>query len=236
MAVTTPGAAAEMWSKTVALTDFHKLRVEGNAEIVIKAGAAEKVTILVPERQRRDMTIEVEDGVLLIRTHIRHGFWSGMFGATMTPPRITVVFRHLDDIEIAGAVKLRGADVRGPRLSVNMSGAASVDLRDVELDELRVEGSGAVKAKLAGHAKKQEVEITGAGKYDAPSLASDEARVTVSGAGRVIVRADKTLQVKLSGAGAVDYLGEPAVTQQITGAGRVRRQDAIRPAPGRTTS
>jgi hypothetical protein len=50
--------------------------------------------------------------------------------------------------------------------------------------------------------------------------------VTVAGAGKVTVNAEKTLKATISGAGSVDYLGNPRVTESISGAGKVRRRDA----------
>ena len=48
----------------------------------------------------------------------------------------------------------------------------------------------------------------------------------MSGAGRVVVNAAKTLDVEISGAGTVDYLGNPEVTKKVSGAGRVKRREA----------
>ena len=50
--------------------------------------------------------------------------------------------------------------------------------------------------------------------------------MAVSGAGRVVVRAEKTLDIDVSGAGVVEYIGNPKVTQDIRGVGRVRRRAA----------
>ena len=50
--------------------------------------------------------------------------------------------------------------------------------------------------------------------------------MTVAGAGKVVVNAEKTLKATISGAGSVEYIGDPEVTQRISGAGRVRRRDA----------
>jgi hypothetical protein len=85
--------------------------------------------------------------------------------------------------------------------------------------------------ELSGRAATQNVTISGAGDYRAADLASEDASVTVSGAGRVVVRVEKTLAVGLSGAASVEYLGNPRVTQQISGAGRVKRRDAVDTPP-----
>ena len=88
-----------------------------------------------------------------------------------------------------------------------------------------------MKVEVAGRATSQTIDISGAGSYRATELASNDARVMVSGAGRVIVQAEKTLRIDLSGAGSVEYIGNPKVTQKISGAGRVKRRDAATSVP-----
>ena len=90
--------------------------------------------------------------------------------------------------------------------------------------------SGAVKAEVAGRATEQRIAISGAGDYRAAGLASENARVAVSGAGKVLVNAAKTLKIAISGAGSVEYLGDPKVTQDISGVGRVRRRESAHDA------
>ena len=70
------------------------------------------------------------------------------------------------------------------------------------------------------------VSLSGAGDIRAPRLASESAKVTVAGAGNVVVYAEKSLRVSLSGAGNVEYLGNPEVKQSVSGLGRVKRRDA----------
>ena len=116
--------------------------------------------------------------------------------------------------------------VKTARLSVTASGATSLKIDDLDAKELVVSGSGAMKIDLKGRATVQRVGISGAGDYRAADLVSDDARVGVSGAGRVVIHAEKTLRIGISGAGSVEYYGDPQVTQQISGAGRVKRHDA----------
>ena len=68
--------------------------------------------------------------------------------------------------------------------------------------------------------------ISGAGEYRGARLVSQNATVTVAGAGQVVIHAVKTLNATISGAGSVDYIGDPKVTERVSGAGRVRRRDA----------
>ena len=221
-----------MFSKTVSVTGLHKLRVDGEAVITLVKGTTETLAVKVPERQRKEIRIEIdEDGLLRIRTRMEHGWWGHLFGTPHKTPRFTLTYVNLDSIELTGTVKLQSEELRTPHLDISVSGAATLDVRGVDTDTLRIDGSGAVKARLAGRATSQHIVISGAGTYDCPMLASDDARVQVAGAGKVIVRTAKTLDVNISGAGRVDYIGDPQVTQHISGAGRVQRQSAGASSP-----
>ena len=205
---------------------FHAIDVAGLADITLVQGAAERVRLEVPARGRQRVTVEVLDGVLHVRHDDRRRWWDGMLGATSRAPKLRVTFRTLDAIEASGGLRLSAERLQTPELSISVSGAATLRIADLDTDRLRIEGSGAMKAELAGRARRQSVEISGAGDYRAAELVSAEADVDVSGAGRVVLRADETLAVSLSGAASVEYLGNPRLTESVSGVGRVKRREA----------
>jgi hypothetical protein len=216
-----------------ALPPFTKLHVAGIADIRLVQGAADSVTLEGPENELARMRTEVRDGTLEIANRGRTGFFSFVFGGGPRPLRATVTFRELQGIEASGAVKLRSDGLKADALKLAISGEGSLAMAGLDVRELAVVVSGAVKADIAGRATDQRIAISGAGAYRAAELASENAKVAVSGAGKVVVNASKTLKVDISGAGTVDYLGNPKVTQEISGVGRVRRRDsAAIGAPG----
>ena len=73
------------------------------------------------------------------------------------------------------------------RLTVSASGRARLAISALEAKELTVTGSGAIKMEVAGRTVAQRIRISGAGDYRAAKLESETAKVTVSGAGRVVV-------------------------------------------------
>ena len=54
-------------------------------------------------------------------------------------------------------------------------------------------------------------------------LASDEARVSISGSGNAQVQAYQKLKVSIAGSGDVRYAGSPEVSSSVAGSGSVRR-------------
>jgi hypothetical protein len=95
---------------------------------------------------------------------------------------------------------------------------------DLQATTLKLEGSGATKVVLGGAVVHQTIDLSGAGSFEAANLASDDATVDVSGAGKAVVNARKALSVDISGAGKVEYLGDPQVKQSISGIGKVSRR------------
>jgi hypothetical protein len=230
------GSGGGVFTEQRALPPFSRIAVVGLADVTLVQGAAESVTVEAGAKHVRRVRTEVSDGTLTIASNQARRWWSGLFGGGARPTHVTVTFRALDAINAAGAVKLRADRLRSDRLTLSASGATSIKISDLDTRELAVDGSGAMKVDLAGRAVAQTIAISGAGDYRAADLASEDARVTVSGAGRVLIRVEKSLDVGLSGAGSVEYLGNPKVTEQISGVGRVKRRDAVSLPPAIATT
>jgi len=209
-----------------ALSPFNHVAVEGFADVTLVQGVSEGVRIEAGSKQLASMRAQVSDGTLTISSGASRSWWTGFFGLGGRGARITVTFRDLDTVSATGAVRIRAEGVKTDRLKVSASGATSLKIGNLDAKELSLTGSGAMRAELAGRVAEQRVSISGAGDYRAAELASDDARVSVSGAGRVVVQVEKTLKIGLSGAGFVESIGDPKVTQSISGAGRVKRRDA----------
>ncbi len=162
----------------------------------------------------------------MIQSSERRRWWSFIFGGGSRTPRIVVTFTNLEAIGASGTVNIRSDELKVDRLAISAFGAASIKFAGFDAKVLVIDGSGAIKADIAGRVAEQSISMSGAGDYRAAGLASERARIAVSGAGRVVVNATKSLDVEISGAGTVDYLGNPEVTKKVSGAGRVRRREA----------
>lgn len=208
------------------LPPFRRIAVEGSAEVTLVAAAAETATVTLPARSSGAVTLEVRDDTLSVQTSDARRWWHLPGARSAKQARITIGFRQLDGVELAGNVRLHAAAVRTPSLRVVAHGAATLDIERLDTDLLQLTGAGAVKADVAGRADEQQIELAGAGVFRGAELAGERVRVVVSGAGKASVRAAQTLDVAISGAGLVDYAGEPKVTQQISGAGKIRRKSA----------
>lgn len=223
------GSGSEVTTEERMLPPFTRLAVDGLAEITLIQGTTESIHLEATAKQMRNVVADVRNGTLRLASDDSRGWLGFVFGGGARPIRATVTFRELGNVKVSGAVKLKADGWKAEDLTLEVSGAASLRIAGLETKSLAVAGSGAVKAEIAGRATEQRIAIAGAGDYRGANLASETAKVAVSGAGKVIVNAAKTLTIAISGAGSVDYLGNPEVTQDISGAGRVRRRDTALP-------
>lgn len=220
-------APANLVSETRSATGFHRLDIRGHAEVTLVQGGTEGVTLDGPSTLLRRIRTEVSDGTLVIDAagSSRRG-WAWLTGGGSTrPARITINLRELDRVEAAGALTIAAGSLKASDLYLDFAGATKLRIGDLQATRLRLDGAGATKADIAGKVTQQDIDLSGAGSYDASRLVSDDAKIDVSGAGKAVVNVRKTLKVDLSGAGKVEYIGDPELRQSISGVGKVTKRE-----------
>jgi Putative auto-transporter adhesin, head GIN domain len=210
---------------------FKRIDVAGAAELELVQGPDESVAVTSATRGRGRIEAEVHGDTLHIEALDRERWWNFIFGGRGRPIRLVVTFRDLESIDAAGGIRIKAGSVKVPALRISTAGATEVKFDNLEARELRITGAGALRADMAGKVMEQTLSISGAGEYRGAKLLSDHAVVSVAGAGRVIVNAQRTLKATISGAGSVEYLGDPEVTEHVSGVGHVRRRESAQ-VPG----
>jgi hypothetical protein len=211
------------------LAPFHEVEIGGSAHVTLMQADAEAIDV---ETRGRSVHVDADTkrGRLVVSARDGRRWWSGLFrGRAAEPPNITIHFRELDAIALSGAVKLAVPKLETARLHIHASGGSSLSVNELRATSLRVDGSGALEADIAGRVDEERVSISGAGNYRADRLYANDVTVSVSGVGSVVLRAERSLRASISGAGVIEYVGDPTVTEHVSGIGRVRRRD---PAPG----
>jgi hypothetical protein len=219
--------AVELQRETRVATGFSRIDIEGQADVTLRQGSSEGVTIEASAQALRQIETEVHDRTLSISLTGQRHWWDWILGGGATrSPRITIDFVRLDRIDAAGAVKFAADSLKSEDLRLDLAGACSLRIADLQATRLRLDGAGAIKADLAGKVAAQYVDLSGAGSYQASGLASDDVVLRVSGAGKAFVNAASTLKVEVSGAGAVQYLGNPKVVKELSGVATVTRRES----------
>jgi hypothetical protein len=206
---------------------FKRVEVSGSAVVTLVQDTNGPLVVESDQRSRNRVDARVRGETLEITASNSRRWWNILAGhGTSSAPQITIHFQNLETIGVSGGVTVNAKELHVPALRIDGSGGTSVKIDDLRTSLLRVSGSGALKTVLAGQATDQNISISGAGEYLADQLVSDNAVVSVSGAGRVVLNVQKKLKATISGAGLIEYLGNPAVTEELSGVGRVKRRDS----------
>jgi hypothetical protein len=217
---------AQVVSEIRTATAFHRIEVQGRVDVTLVQGAEEGVTVEASAALLKRIRTEVHDGTLVIDAAQESHGWGWLSGSgTPKPARLTVRLRELDEVEAAGAVSIAAGSLKAKDLHLDFAGASKLVIADLQAARLKLDGAGATKADIRGKVARQDIDLSGAGSYDAGQLVSDDARVDVSGAGKALVNARKTLRVDIAGAGKVEYIGDPELRQSISGVGKVTKRE-----------
>jgi hypothetical protein len=181
------------------------LRIEGDPELIKKVDA------------------NVADGVLKITYALDVVDWTGLGWINAENRlRYTIMVKDLEQLTLGGAGVIRAAGLTGDKLKLHHSGLGLLHITELNVRELAVNLGGLGEVRLAGEVQSQVVALSGGGNYQAVGLRSQEADVTLTGAGSAKVWVETKLKGSVSGAGNILYQGEPQVEQSVSGLGGVK--------------
>ena len=222
-----PDRRDEIQTETTPLAPFKRIEVSGAAAIVLVQDTNGPLVASVPQNTAAKVSIKVQKETLIIKSADGGRWWSNLFGrGPSATPQLTIHFKDLEGIAVAGGVRISAREIRVPALSIDGSGGTTIQIDDLRATTLSIQGSGALKAEFGGQVTDQTLSISGAADYQAAKLVSDNATVEVSGAGKIVVHVRKQLSASISGAGVVEYLGDPVVHESVSGVGRVKRRES----------
>ena len=206
----------EIVDEEIEVSEFDKINVGGNYDVVLIKSNETKVVIKTDENLIRYINVEIHDHMLSINSVHNLKGTDGIL--------IKVFYEGLNKIYSSGASKI---DHEGPLksddLQINLSGAGAIAL-DLETSEIDVTLSGAGVINLSGETDRQETHISGAGGLMAKDLISKECNITLSGLGGAEVYVTEKLTATITGVGGIVFGGNPKlIEKQVTGFGKIER-------------
>jgi hypothetical protein len=199
-----------------AVSDFDAINMAGYGNVIITQGDEESLTIETDENLMQYILTEVRNNKLYIEFPEN----------TIPDPSISITINlnvtNLESLELSGAASFDIRALDTPSLGILFNGAGNIDLASLSADELTVQLNGAGSISGAGEVGRQDIVISGAGQYSTPNLKSSQADVLVEGLGQVEIWVTNSLTVDIEGAGSVNYYGSPSVTQNVEGAGSIK--------------
>lgn len=211
--VTGSGVVAE---ETRTLTGFSGLVINGSADVILKAGAQERVLVRADDNIVPLITTTVDDGKLVI------GLQKGASLSTRNKMVVTVEFTQMSSVLIRGAGDVRADRIATALFDVSIRGAGNVVIEQIEVDALAVSIAGSGDVTASGRAATVGIYIEGSGDVRLEGVPARQVAVRVRGSGDARVHATDSLQVDISGSGDVRYRGSPQVTRKVSGSGEVR--------------
>lgn len=197
---------------------FTGIALELPAQLELRMGNTEGITIETDDNLQRLIETEVDDGVLRIRPTKRN------MNLRARSMKIVVNARQIERLSLGGSGTIDAEALRAPSLRFNLGGSGKIRVAslDAERVSISVGGSGDFRAN-GGKARDVSVSIGGSGNVDLGKVAADTASISVAGSGDVTVWARNELSMSIAGSGDVNYYGDPQLRRSVAGSGEARR-------------
>jgi hypothetical protein len=173
------------------------------------------------------ITIEAEDNILpLIETRVDGGRLQIQFKPhvqsirTMQPIRFRAATPAIDGLAVSGSGSIHAPVIEGTSLRLGSSGSGNIDVASASTSTLDARISGAGSVTVRGTTHDCDAQVSGSGDLDARDLTCQNATVSVSGSGSVMLRVERELGGRISGRGSIVYGGRPATSIRTSGSGR----------------
>ncbi len=219
-----PAPSSDVSQPLEAEVVFSGLHFESVGEVLITQGETCALKIEGNDELLAKVRSEVNEGVLSITYPTGVGDLAGA-GWIGEEQRLLyfVTMQEVKQVDLAGAGSIQADDLRGKVLSLSHSGAGKMTLKGLDYKQLDASLSGLGEIQVEGKVDSQNVVLSGLGEYHAEGLKSQEANVSLSGAGSARVWVNSELKAEATGAGSIHYKGNPHVTQSNSALGNVKQ-------------
>lgn len=188
------------------LSGFDGIRVDGPFDVTVVAGASPNAVASGEMRALDGVSVRIQGRTLVISPS--PNAWGGYPGAARARPRVTVTAATLRSAAMVGGGRMTIDRMRGQRIELTVTGAATLAVGDAQAERIDAEQLGTGQIIVGGRALQGRFASNGAGAIYARGL--DLAAVTVNwqsaGDGRFTAR--KTAEIASTGQGAVSVVGD----------------------------
>lgn len=188
--------------------NFHAISVSNAFDVFISQGGEEAVAVSASEQKyRKDIRVEVRDGVLKIWFEKDGKFWRGWNG-NKVKLKAYISFKNIDKLTASGACDIRvQGQLNADNLTVNLSGASDLKEGNIAAKKLTADISGASAVNITGSATELHVEASGASDFKGFDFVVDYCDAHASGASTINITVNKELSARATGASDVHYKG-----------------------------
>lgn len=206
--------------------NFHAISVSSAFDVFISQGNEEAVAVSASEEKyRKEIKVEVKDGVLKIGLQNEGKFWKGFDGDKMKL-KAYISFKNIDRLTASGACDVRVAgNIKADDLRLSFSGASDLKEGTITAKKLTVDVSGASDINISGTADQLQLDVTGASNFKGFDLAVDYCDVHATGASTINITVNKELSARATGASDIHYKGDGLIREiKTSGASNVTKR------------
>lgn len=173
---------------------FRAVDLAGSNNVTVHVGRRRMVVVRADANLVTRVTTTVRAGELVVGNH-------GSF-TTKAPMNVEVTVPRLDMATLSGSGVVTVVGVQTSRFTARLPGAGALT--------------------VTGKVGQLDADLGGFGDVRLQGLEARDAVASVSGSGRLQVRALRSLRASVSGTGAIVYSGNPrTVTRSVTGTGSI---------------
>lgn len=202
---------------------FNRINFKSVGEVFLVQGDSSQLVIEGDQNLIENVKIDLANDQLTLTYKPEIGDWSSLLWVTHESRlRYFVTVKDLKSFRLAGAGRVRSDGLKGESLDISHTGLGLLKITGLQYHELDVDLSGLGSVTLAGEVEQQNLELSGGGEFQAEDLHSQEANISISGAGSARVWVEKELNAAITGAGNIHYKGDPEVIVSKSGLGHVK--------------
>ena len=230
--------SGDLETREMDFSGFTELEVGYAFEVEISAGASYSVTITVDDNLFQHLDVSQTGETLHIGLKGNTGCRNCTLRAAVTMPQIVAVelsgassgtiggFSTSDslDVDLSGASSLDMTDMDVGVADLHLSGASNIS-GSIDTDDVAFDLSGASSLELEGSGGDASISASGASHGGLEGFQVEDADVQFSGASTGTVNASGTLDVDLSGASVLYYVNSPTLgSVNISGASSLQQK------------
>jgi hypothetical protein len=204
-------------TRTVNTSNYDGIKGIGSMDIHLQKGSEGTITVKTDENLQEYVIIEVENGILKIRTK------KNTYLRTKKGIHVYVPFDDISEVSLTGSGDIDSeSTINADNFEIGVTGSGDVNL-EITANTIDADITGSGDIEVRGNTTSLEVSVKGSGDFNGAGLRSQNTDATVSGSGDVTVYASKYLKARVSGSGGIKYDGNPEKTDtKVSGSGSIR--------------
>lgn len=205
--------------RTLSVTDFDKLRIDGGFTVEVTTGRGTSARISGSQAAIEATSVSVQGRQMVIRKNV--SAWGGYPGQTPGMATIRITVPALTNVWVNGPAKVSVDRLKGARIAAAVEGTGELTVGGATADNADIAQVGSGRLIIAGTVANVTMTARGAGVLDAGGLQVSDAKLTSETAGQVTLSVKRAVTGTMTGSGSVTVLGKPACTIKSAGSGTV---------------